>query len=125
MRHEVGGRARASSRRGLLAAAAVGLSLVGGSAACVPMPAYDVIRSDVGAEVPRPPACRIELMPSEPKRRHEQLGVIEVKTSPVRTEREFLALVGDAVCRLGGDVIVVEKKQGELLGGAVLRYLPE
>jgi hypothetical protein len=132
MRHGVGGRARASSRtsrrgglRALSSLAIVGLSLAGGATACVPMPAYNVIRSDVGTEMPRPAGCRLELMPRAPKRRHEQLGIIEVKTSAVRTENEFRALVGDSVCQLGGDVIVAEKKHGEFLGGAILRYLPE
>ncbi|HQY63992.1 MAG: hypothetical protein IPF92_09650 [Myxococcales bacterium] len=129
MRHGVGGGARASSlngeRRALAALAIVGLSLSGGSAACVPMPAYNVVRSDVGTEMPKPAGCRLELMPRPPKRRHEQLGFIEVKTSPVHTEDQFRALVGDSVCQIGGDVIVAEKKHGEFLGGTILRYLPE
>ncbi len=124
MRHGVGRQVHGSvaSAAGVLSALLLAASA---STGCTPMPAYQIVRSDVGTEVPRSAGCSLELMPRPPRRRHEQIGIIEQEALPVRTQEEFIGLVRDRVCAIGGEVIVTEKKNGVFLGGAIVRYLPE
>ncbi len=97
--------------------ALVGLALF----ACAPK--FQSFRSTEKAIAPKPPTCEITVGTALPAGRYEEIGTMQSVGKVFSDVEEFKQTQREQVCRMGGDVVVVEYDGFAAIGGATVYRL--